>query len=85
MQAALARHDEIIRGAVETNDGYVFSTAGDAFGVAFETVADAVDMAVDAQRALQAEAWPAPVTIRSVWASTSESPTSEAATTSVRR
>ena len=33
MRVALERHDEIVRSAVESNDGYVFSTAGDAFAV----------------------------------------------------
>ena len=35
MQAALARHDEILRGAIEQRGGYVFKTVGDAFCCAF--------------------------------------------------
>ena len=35
MAAALARHDDIVRAAVEDHHGCVFSTAGDAFAAAF--------------------------------------------------
>ena len=31
MQAALARHDELLRRAIEERGGYVFKTVGDAF------------------------------------------------------
>ena len=55
MRAALARHDEILRSTIESRDGYVFSTAGDAFSAAFETVSDGIDAAITAQRVLQAE------------------------------
>ena len=42
MRGALARHDEIVRSAVESHGGYVFSTGGDGFGVAFARAGDAV-------------------------------------------
>ena len=58
MRIALTLHDEILRNAIEAHGGFVFSTAGDAFSAAFMTPRDAVLAAVDAQRALQAEAWP---------------------------
>jgi class 3 adenylate cyclase len=35
MGAALARHDEILRSAIDANDGHVFSTAGDGVGAVF--------------------------------------------------
>ena len=35
MQEALARHDTIVRAAVDAHDGYVFATGGDGFAVAF--------------------------------------------------
>ncbi len=57
MGAALARHDAIVRAAMETNGGYVFKTVGDAFCVAFDTAADAVHAAAGAQRELCAEDW----------------------------
>lgn len=37
MSVALARHDEILREAIEVHAGYVFSTAGDAFAAAFRS------------------------------------------------
>ena len=37
MRAALARHDDILRSAIEANGGYVFKTVGDAFYAAFAT------------------------------------------------
>jgi len=64
MQAALERHDQIVRTAIEANGGYVFSTAGDAFGVAFTTVTEAAATAVAVQQALRDEDWPPPAEIR---------------------
>jgi class 3 adenylate cyclase len=57
MRAALARHDEILRDAVEQHGGHVFKTVGDAFCCAFPTAPDAVGAALAAQRALRAEPW----------------------------
>jgi predicted ATPase/class 3 adenylate cyclase len=64
MQVALARHDELVRSIVESADGYVFKTVGDAFCVAFGTARGAVGAAVEAQRALACERWPEPVQLR---------------------
>ena len=61
---ALAAHDRILRAAIEEHDGYVFSTAGDAFSAAFSTPAEAVGAAVEAQRRLGAEAGPVAVRVR---------------------
>lgn len=57
MGAALARHDALLRQSIENNAGFVFKTVGDAFCAAFPTAPDALAAAVNAQRALQAEAW----------------------------
>lgn len=57
MGVALARHDSIIRSAVERSGGLVFKTVGDAFCVAFDTPKDALLAAVEAQRGLAAENW----------------------------
>jgi class 3 adenylate cyclase len=57
MQAALARHDEILRSAIGANGGYVFKTVGDAFCVAFGSTTDALAAALDGQRTLLAEEW----------------------------
>ena len=58
MSVALARHDEIVRDAVSTHDGHIFSTGGDGFGAAFSRSVDAVAAAVGIQRAIAAEPWP---------------------------
>src|SRR5215204_5303846 len=57
MQAALARHDEILRSAIEEHAGYVFKTVGDAFCAAFPTAPNAVDAALSVERALFAAEW----------------------------
>ena len=57
MQEALARHDELLRTAIEERCGYVFKTVGDAFCAAFGTATDAAEAALVAQRALLEEGW----------------------------
>jgi predicted ATPase/class 3 adenylate cyclase len=57
MQAALARHDQILREAIEEHGGYVFKTVGDAFCCAFPTASDALEAALEAQHRLLSEAW----------------------------
>jgi predicted ATPase/class 3 adenylate cyclase len=64
MRVALARHDELLRKAVESFDGFVFSTGGDGLAAAFHRAADGVGAAVAAQRALTAEPWPEQVALR---------------------
>ena len=46
MGAALARHDALLRAAVEAAGGTVFKTVGDAFCVAFADPAAAVEVRV---------------------------------------
>lgn len=57
IKAALARHDEIVRNAIEKNKGYIFKTVGDAFCAAFHTALDALNAALLAQRLLHDEPW----------------------------
>jgi class 3 adenylate cyclase len=57
MQAALARHDALLRQAIEAHGGHVFKTVGDQFCAAFSRAPDALTTAVQSQRALQAESW----------------------------
>ncbi len=57
MRSALEQHDRLVRDAVESRGGYVFSTAGDAFSVAFQTAASAIDAALSSQLALQRAEW----------------------------
>jgi class 3 adenylate cyclase len=53
MQAALAAHDEVLRGAIEAHGGFMFKHTGDGVCAAFSSPGGAVDAAVAAQRALQ--------------------------------
>jgi predicted ATPase/class 3 adenylate cyclase len=57
MQVALARHDEILRSAIEERGGYVFKTVGDAFCAAFLTAPDALETALQTQRRLLSTEW----------------------------
>jgi predicted ATPase/class 3 adenylate cyclase len=57
MQLALARHDEILRSAIEERGGYVFKTIGDAFCCAFSTAPDALEAALETQRRLLSSEW----------------------------
>ena len=55
MQAAVLRHDELMRAAIAEPGGHVFKTIGDAFCAAFARPEDAVAAMLAAQRALVAE------------------------------
>jgi predicted ATPase/class 3 adenylate cyclase len=57
MQAALARHDAILRWAIEERNGYVFKTVGDAFCAVFTIAPDALEAALDIQRRLLSSEW----------------------------
>ncbi len=59
MAGALARHDAILRAAVESHAGHVFKTIGDAVCASFPTARGGLAAAIDAQRALAAEDWTA--------------------------
>lgn len=58
MTDASAFHDEIIRAAVASNHGHVFSTAGDSFAAAFHRPVDGLEAALAAQIALAESGWP---------------------------
>ena len=47
MQEALARHDEILPGAIEVNGGQFFKTVVDAFCAAFPTDVGAIPMTLE--------------------------------------
>ena len=57
MKPALARHDAILRDAVESNDGHIVKTTGDGVHAVFADAGDAIVAAADAQRNLQDETW----------------------------
>jgi predicted ATPase/class 3 adenylate cyclase len=62
--ALLERHREILRAAFAAHDGSEVGTEGDSFFVAFPSAPGAIAAAVDGQRALAAEPWPAGAEIR---------------------
>src|SRR4051794_29479691 len=57
MRQAHARQEAILRDAIASNGGYAYKMIGDAFQAAFPTAPQALQAALDAQRALQAETW----------------------------
>ena len=57
MGEALARHDAILRDAVESHHGRIVKTTGDGVHAVFADASDAIDAAVAAQCALLAEPW----------------------------
>jgi class 3 adenylate cyclase len=66
MAAALRRHDEILRDAIEQAGGYVFKTVGDSFCAAFSAARAGLEAALSAQRNLAAQSWPTsrPIVVR---------------------
>jgi predicted ATPase/class 3 adenylate cyclase len=63
--ALQARHHAILQGAMTEHGGHVFQIVGDAFCVAFNTAAEALEAAIAAQRALQSEPWgESPIKVR---------------------
>jgi predicted ATPase len=55
--ALLARHDSLLRAAIDARDGFVFRSSAAGLSAAFTTVDAALAAALDAQRALRAEPW----------------------------
>jgi predicted ATPase/class 3 adenylate cyclase len=53
MKTALAKHEAILRAAIESNHGYVIKLTGDGLHAVFTTALDAIHATVHAQRDLQ--------------------------------
>lgn len=64
MATALARHDRLIGDAVEACGGTIVKHLGDGFAATFEAPGKAMAAAVDIQRAIDAEPWPASTVLR---------------------
>jgi alpha-glucoside transport system substrate-binding protein len=60
----LADHQRILRESFAAYHGREVDTQGDSFFAAFARAGDAVECAIDAQRALQAHSWPEGVAVR---------------------
>src|SRR5678816_4201627 len=57
MSEALARHDEILRDAVDAHEGVVLSRMGDGIAAVFASAPHAVAAAIDVQLLIAAESW----------------------------
>lgn len=55
MSVAHAKHDQVLRTAIESNHGYIFQIVGDSFSAAFPNALDGVHAAVSAQLGLADE------------------------------
>jgi predicted ATPase/class 3 adenylate cyclase len=60
MSASLLLHDSIVREAIESVGGFVFTTAGDSFAAAFGRPSDALLAATTAQASFSSVVWPGP-------------------------
>jgi predicted ATPase/class 3 adenylate cyclase len=58
MQAALARHDVLLRRIIEAQGGQIIKTTGDGLHAVFGRVTEGVAAALACQQALVSEAWP---------------------------
>lgn len=54
---SLNKHNEILRDSIESNNGYIFQTVGDAFCCAFQNPVDAVKASHESQCRLLTEVW----------------------------
>src|SRR5512135_2985947 len=57
MKAALAKHDSILKKAVEANNGRVIKSTGDGIYAVFDSAIHGVAATLDAQRTLVTDAW----------------------------
>lgn len=65
MPRLLARHHAMLNEAIAAYNGFTFQIVGDSYAVAFHNASDALNAALDSQRALHQEPWsPAPIKVR---------------------
>ena len=66
MKLAVARHQALLRQAIEANQGVIFKIVGDAAQAAFSLATQGLAAAVAAQRALFGQEWsePGPIRVR---------------------
>jgi predicted ATPase/class 3 adenylate cyclase len=57
MKAAMARHDELLEGAIAAHHGFIFARMGDGMAAAFATAGRAIAAAAAIQQALAKEPW----------------------------
>ena len=86
MGLALARHDAIVEEAITSHGGVVFSRMGDGMAAAFASARDCLEAALEAQRGLAQEPWPAEIgELRARMERTPERGWSSTASTSTNR
>jgi predicted ATPase/class 3 adenylate cyclase len=56
-ESSRSRHHQILREAIESNNGFVFQIIGDAFCAAFHKADEALKASIEAQQGLQRETW----------------------------
>jgi class 3 adenylate cyclase len=61
MSKAMALHDDILQDAVDDRGGYVFSRAGDGWGMSFSSPTSAIEAALKIQDCLDSQSWPEPI------------------------
>ena len=57
MHSALARHDALLRAAVESSNGRVVKTTGDGLHAVFNSGLDGLQASINAQQSLRQETW----------------------------
>src|SRR5512142_2923722 len=57
MKRALARHDEILRNAIESHGGRIIKNTGDGFHAVFDTGVNGVAAALAAQQPIHHDQW----------------------------
>ena len=57
MDRVIARHDELVHGAVQKSGGEVFKHTGDGMAAAFPDACSAINASIHAQQSLDQEAW----------------------------
>ncbi len=57
ISAALGKHSSILKDTIESHNGFIFKTIGDAFCSAFKDSANAINAALDIQMNIQNEKW----------------------------
>lgn len=57
LQDALEKHHSILKETIESSNGFIFKSIGDAFCCSFQNPADAIKAAVDSQKKLIAKEW----------------------------
>ncbi len=62
MAQAMETHDSRLRDVVEAHGGYVFSQAGDGWGISFDSPASAIEAALAIQEGLSVAVWTEPIT-----------------------